>query len=160
MIFPYLLPGYLDQHIQIRGIYDSKDIQDYLDLGVDGVQMATRFICTDECDADIKYKQALWNPKCPPASLPSITTKSGTTLNLRSHVLQINLAALPLETIGAIFTFVPLTKLGRFKGNPAPEIKKAKEIAKGKGMVAINAMVAITDYAAFFINHSSYLTSH
>ena len=45
------------------GIYDSKDIQDYLDLGVDGVQMATRFICTDECDADIKYKQAFINAK-------------------------------------------------------------------------------------------------
>lgn len=43
------------------GIYDSKDIQKYLDLGADGVQMATRFICTDECDADIKYKQAFIN---------------------------------------------------------------------------------------------------
>lgn len=34
-------------------------------------------------------------------------TKSGATLNLRSQVLQINLAALPLDTIGAILTFVP-----------------------------------------------------
>ena len=45
------------------GIYDSKDIQKYLDLGADGVQMATRFICTEECDADIKYKQAFINAK-------------------------------------------------------------------------------------------------
>ena len=29
----------------------------------------------------------------------------------------------------------------------ANEIQKAKEIAKGKGIVAINAMVALTDYA-------------
>ena len=43
------------------GIYDSKDIQAFLDLGVDGVQMATRFICTDECDVDIKYKQVFIN---------------------------------------------------------------------------------------------------
>lgn len=45
------------------GIYDSKDIQEYLDLGADGVQMATRFICTEECDADIKYKQAFIDAK-------------------------------------------------------------------------------------------------
>lgn len=45
------------------GIYDSKDIQKYLELGADGVQMATRFICTDECDADIKYKQAFIKAK-------------------------------------------------------------------------------------------------
>ena len=45
------------------GIYDSKDIQEYLDLGVDGVQMATRFICTKECDASDKYKQAFIDAK-------------------------------------------------------------------------------------------------
>ena len=45
------------------GVYDSEDIQKYLDLGADGVQMATRFICTEECDADIKYKQAFINAK-------------------------------------------------------------------------------------------------
>lgn len=45
------------------GIYDSKDIQEYLDLGADGVQMATRFICTKECDASDEYKQAFIDAK-------------------------------------------------------------------------------------------------
>ena len=45
------------------GIYDSKDIQKYLDLGADGVQMATRFICTKECDASDNYKQAFIDAK-------------------------------------------------------------------------------------------------
>ena len=44
-------------------IYDSKDIQEYLDLGADGVQMATRFICTKECDASDEYKQAFIDAK-------------------------------------------------------------------------------------------------
>lgn len=39
------------------GIYDRKDIDHYLELGVDGVQMGTRFVTTYECDADEKYKE-------------------------------------------------------------------------------------------------------
>lgn len=45
------------------GVYDANDIKQFMDLGVDGVQMATRFICTEECDADIKYKEAFINAK-------------------------------------------------------------------------------------------------
>ena len=37
--------------ISAGGIWDSKDIKKYLDLGADGVQMATRFVATNECDA-------------------------------------------------------------------------------------------------------------
>lgn len=40
------------------GIFDHKDIEHVLSLGADGVQMATRFVATEECDADILYKQA------------------------------------------------------------------------------------------------------
>ena len=40
------------------GGYDKNDIEHYLSLGLDGVQMATRFVATEECDADIKFKQA------------------------------------------------------------------------------------------------------
>lgn len=32
-------------------------------LGVDGVQVATRFITTEECDADIRYKEAHLNAR-------------------------------------------------------------------------------------------------
>lgn len=39
------------------GIYDRSDIDHYLELGVDGVQMGTRFVTTYECDADEKYKE-------------------------------------------------------------------------------------------------------
>ena len=40
------------------GVYTGKDIQNVLSLGASGVQMATRFVATDECDADIRFKQA------------------------------------------------------------------------------------------------------
>lgn len=40
------------------GVYTGEDIAKFLNLGASGVQIATRFICTDECDADIEYKKA------------------------------------------------------------------------------------------------------
>ncbi|AEV29220.1 2-nitropropane dioxygenase-like enzyme [Sphaerochaeta pleomorpha str. Grapes] len=40
------------------GVYSGQDVYDTLQLGASGVQMATRFVATDECDADIKFKQA------------------------------------------------------------------------------------------------------
>jgi NAD(P)H-dependent flavin oxidoreductase YrpB (nitropropane dioxygenase family) len=43
------------------GIYTGTDIADYINLGASGVQMATRFVATNECDADINYKNAYVN---------------------------------------------------------------------------------------------------
>ncbi len=43
------------------GIYNKEDMEHYLKLGADGVQVATRFVTTYECDADIKYKMAYIN---------------------------------------------------------------------------------------------------
>ena len=43
------------------GIYDSSDVKRIMALGVDGVQVATRFVTTEECDADIRYKEAYIN---------------------------------------------------------------------------------------------------
>lgn len=43
------------------GVYDGKDIRHFLDLGAAGVQMATRFITTHECDASDVYKQMFVN---------------------------------------------------------------------------------------------------
>ena len=40
------------------GIFTGADIAKYINAGASGVQMATRFVATEECDADIKYKQA------------------------------------------------------------------------------------------------------
>lgn len=40
------------------GVFDGNDIAKYLKLGADGVQMATRFVATDECDASDEFKKA------------------------------------------------------------------------------------------------------
>ncbi len=58
--------GLFNKHIPIfvaGGIYTKEDIQKYLALGVDGVQMATRFITTYECDASDKYKEMFLKAK-------------------------------------------------------------------------------------------------
>ena len=47
--------------IAAGGIWDGKDINRFLDLGADGVQMATRFVATEECDASENFKQAYIN---------------------------------------------------------------------------------------------------
>lgn len=44
--------------IAAGGIYTGEDIYKFLQLGVSGVQMATRFVNTYECDASQKFKQA------------------------------------------------------------------------------------------------------
>lgn len=40
------------------GIFDGDDARHAMSLGADGVQAATRFVATRECDADDAYKQA------------------------------------------------------------------------------------------------------
>ena len=45
------------------GIFDGKDIAKFLKLGANGVQMATRFVATEECDASQEFKQAYVNAK-------------------------------------------------------------------------------------------------
>ncbi len=44
--------------IAAGGIYTGKDIHDIMELGASGVQMATRFVTTDECDASPEFKQS------------------------------------------------------------------------------------------------------
>ncbi|MDI6738952.1 MAG: nitronate monooxygenase [Candidatus Edwardsbacteria bacterium] len=44
--------------IAAGGIYSGKDIGDIIKLGASGVQMATRFVTTEECDASPGFKQA------------------------------------------------------------------------------------------------------
>ena len=40
------------------GIYTHEDMLHQLELGADGVQVATRFVTTEECDAPLDYKEA------------------------------------------------------------------------------------------------------
>ena len=49
--------------IAAGGIWDKNDIQKYLKLGASGVQMATRFVATYECDASDEFKKAYINAK-------------------------------------------------------------------------------------------------
>jgi nitronate monooxygenase len=44
--------------IAAGGIFDGDDIYKFFKLGASGVQMATRFVATHECDADKKFKEA------------------------------------------------------------------------------------------------------
>ena len=59
-----LIDGYASEFhrdipvIAAGGIYTGEDIYRIMKLGAQGVQMGTRFVATDECDADIKFKQA------------------------------------------------------------------------------------------------------
>ena len=45
------------------GIYTHEDVMHQLELGADGVQVATRFVTTEECDAPMEYKQAYLDAK-------------------------------------------------------------------------------------------------
>jgi NAD(P)H-dependent flavin oxidoreductase YrpB (nitropropane dioxygenase family) len=50
-----------NQHIPLiaaGGIYTGEDIHNIMNLGASGVQMGTRFVTTDECDASQAFKQA------------------------------------------------------------------------------------------------------
>ena len=44
--------------IAAGGVYTGEDIHRFLSMGASGVQMGTRFVATEECDADIRFKQA------------------------------------------------------------------------------------------------------
>lgn len=45
------------------GIYTHEDVMHQIELGADGVQVATRFVTTEECDAPMAYKQAYLDAK-------------------------------------------------------------------------------------------------
>jgi NAD(P)H-dependent flavin oxidoreductase YrpB (nitropropane dioxygenase family) len=45
------------------GIYTHEDVLHQIDLGADGVQVASKFVTTFECDAPMEFKQAYINAK-------------------------------------------------------------------------------------------------
>lgn len=45
------------------GVYERRDMEHYLAMGAKGVQIATRFVTTKECDASDAYKQAYIDAK-------------------------------------------------------------------------------------------------
>ncbi len=44
--------------IAAGGVFSGEDIYRFIQLGAKGVQMGTRFVATDECDVDRKFKEA------------------------------------------------------------------------------------------------------
>lgn len=81
-VVPYIKEIETEYHKDIPvivagGIWDNKDINKFLELGADGVQMATRFVATYECDASNEFKEAYINAKdedikiiCSPVGMP------------------------------------------------------------------------------------------
>ncbi|EHJ49426.1 2-nitropropane dioxygenase NPD [Solidesulfovibrio carbinoliphilus subsp. oakridgensis] len=56
---PYTAPnGRPIPIIAAGGVYTGADIRRFIKLGAAGVQMGTRFVATDECDADDRFKQS------------------------------------------------------------------------------------------------------
>nr|CRH07738.1 Putative 2-nitropropane dioxygenase [Candidatus Magnetococcus massalia] len=75
--------------ISAGGIWDRKDIDHMFSLGAKGVQMASRFICTHECDAAPSFKQSFIDAKegdvviiDSPAGLPGRALKTQFTEDL------------------------------------------------------------------------------
>ncbi|MBF0189514.1 MAG: nitronate monooxygenase [Magnetococcales bacterium] len=75
--------------ITAGGVWDRHDIDHALALGAKGVQMASRFICTHECDAHDHFKQAFIDAKegdvvivDSPAGLPGRALKTSFTNTL------------------------------------------------------------------------------
>jgi len=78
--------------IAAGGIWDKKDIDKFLALGCVGVQMATRFIGTFECDADANFKNVLLNAKeediqlmKSPVGLPARGVKTNLQFSIENH---------------------------------------------------------------------------
>jgi nitronate monooxygenase len=71
-LLPEVLSVVKDYELQFRkkipviaagGVYTGKDIYKFMRLGAAGVQMGTRFVATDECDASLRFKQSYINCK-------------------------------------------------------------------------------------------------
>lgn len=73
--------------IAAGGIYTGEDILRFLQLGAQGVQMATRFVATDECDADRRFKEAYVS--CRPDDIAIIKSPVGLPGRaIRNHFLD------------------------------------------------------------------------
>lgn len=83
--------------IAAGGIWDRQDVLHALEQGADAVQMASRFVCTEECDADDAFKQAYLDCSCEdiglvmsPAGLPGRALVRNVD-NVRQHDLDAGL---------------------------------------------------------------------
>jgi len=73
--------------IAAGGIFSGEDILRFLQLGAQGVQMATRFVATNECDADPRFKEAYLT--CRPQDIVIIKSPVGLPGRaIRNHFLD------------------------------------------------------------------------
>ena len=82
--------------IAAGGIFDKEDIEKMFALGADAVQLGTRFIATNECDASDNFKQMLINSKeedmlvvSSPVGYPGRAMKSHLVENLKPNETSI-----------------------------------------------------------------------
>jgi len=61
--------------IAAGGVWDRADLLHALEQGADGVQMGSRFVTTEECDADMAFKQAYLD--CTPDDIGLIMSPAG-----------------------------------------------------------------------------------
>lgn len=80
--------------IAAGGIWDRSDLEHAMTEGADGVQMASRFVCTEECDASDEFKQCYLDCKqedigliMSPAGLPGRAILSNKE-NIRQYDLD------------------------------------------------------------------------
>lgn len=91
--------------IAAGGIHDGADMAKMLKVGADGVQMATRFIATHECDASDEYKQMIIDSTEEdivrvesPAGLPGRAVKNYLTKTLENSRMKVSYCVDCLKT--------------------------------------------------------------
>ena len=78
------------------GVFTHEDMMKYLNLGASGVQVATQFVATHECDAHINFKNAFVNCKkedieltISPVGMPGRAIKNKLTETLKTQRVKI-----------------------------------------------------------------------
>lgn len=91
--------------IAAGGVHDGHDMANMLKVGADGVQIATRLIATEECDASIEYKQELVKAKEEdivqvesPAGLPGRAVRNFLTKTLEKNRMKVSYCVDCLKT--------------------------------------------------------------
>lgn len=78
------------------GVFTHEDMMKYLDIGASGVQVATQFVATHECDAHINFKNAFVNCKkedieltISPVGMPGRAIRNKLTETLKTQKVKI-----------------------------------------------------------------------
>ncbi|MEA4863544.1 MAG: NAD(P)H-dependent flavin oxidoreductase [Victivallaceae bacterium] len=87
--------------IAAGGIFNGTDIARFLKLGAAGVQMGTRFVCTDECDASSEYKEAYL--KCRQEDIVIIKSPVGLPLRVMRNSFVAGLVDLPRKPFACTY---------------------------------------------------------